>query len=898
MPFPFSTDELKTVLKTDTGFKNFVASLSQVQGEQIEKIILDDSILINAFNSLPSALRDRVTAIFNDIINVPREAMRLYDECRFFEARELLLKTIDLYTFHKGTSFETLEKATEFATSRLRALCYDLLGEVESVLGNTTKAGRYHHQAFQLAEEVGDQDTVVKALQGLGTYYLNSGDFEKGKEYCGQALDLITGQEDRWQIREKILTTLSVFFADIGEFDEALQYAGEAVDLCSQKEDIKTLPVCLNNLACIYMDAGELDLGVNALEDALVLVQQEKNLRHEALILNNLSMCCFRDAPSEEDIEWASSCIDKAFSNSIQIGSLSLQALSLGNKAFLYQAAGELNNAGKSFLDTIRIYRTIGSKADEATALTHLASHLRDHVGDMEGATQACRKAIEIIEGIRGGLKKESHRISYAAKEVDPYGLIVDCLLRLDRPDEALEYVERAKSRALLDFLAGKLIDSTPVESNPEAFQRAVLLLGEIDEIEKNLAAIQRKGELNDRIENERTTIHEYDGLSKSLLDERSQKERAFEQAFSELNKFDPDRASILMTSPIPKDQIEGLFDEGTLFLDLYQTEEGLHMFVVTPGGSVSVVSADVSPNEGMELVQGLVQALRDKTFQDVRSHEFIRWVRQPLAQLFDFLIAPLKPLINRFRRLIISPHLFWHYLPFQALYDGDRKKYLCDQIEVGYCPSASVLRLCRGKERTERKRALILSRNTGDLPHVDQEAELLAGAFYPNGRVLKGNGAHLGMVRESTTPYDVIHMACHGYFDHEQPFLSGIDIPVEESADRRTYLLDFYGLSFDCNLVTLSACNTGVSRFTSADELMGMSRGLFYAGAAAVMLSLWQVSDESTCYFMENFYWHYVKNRRTKTRALQLAMQAVKAKESYAHPYYWAPFVIMGDWR
>ena len=897
MPLPFSTDELKTILKTDTGFKNFIASLSQAQGEQIEKIVSDDSILINAFNSLPSTFRDRVTAVFNDIINIPNQAMRLYDQCRYFEARELLLKTIDLYTFHKNTT-DALNRATEFATSRLRALCYDLLGDVESVLGNTTKAGQYHHQALQLAEEVGDQDTVVKALQGLGTYYLKLGDFEKGKEYCQQALDLITGQEDRWQIRKKILTTLSVFFAGIGDFGEALQYAGEAVDLCTQKEDIKTLPVCLNNLACIYMEAGEPDLGVNALEDALVLVQQENNLRHEALILNNLSMCCFRGAPSEEDLEWASYCIDKAFSNSIQIGSLSLQALSLGNKAFVYQAAGELNDAKKSFLDAIKIYRTIGSKADEATALTNLASHLRDHVGDIEGASQACRKAIEIIEGIRGGLKKESHRVSYAAKEVDPYGLIVDCLLCLDRPDEALEYVERAKSRALLDFLAGKLIDRVSVESDPEAFQRAVLLLGEIDEIEKNLAAIQRKGELNDRMENERTTIHEYDGLSRSLLDKLSQKERAFEQAFSELNRFDPDSASILMVSPIPKDQIEGLAGEDTLFIELYQTDESLHVFVVTPGGSVSVVSTDVSPSEGMELVQGLIEALRDKTFPDVRSHEFIRQVRQPLASLFDLLIAPLRPLIDRFQRLIISPHLFWHYLPFQALYDRDKKKYLCDRIEVGYCPSASVLRLCQGKERTERERALILSRNTGDLPHVDQEAELLAGAFYPNGQMFKGDDAHLGRVRESATRYDVIHMACHGHFDHEQPFLSGIDIPAEESADRRTYLLDLYGLSLDCNLVTLSACDTGVSRFTSADELIGMSRGLFYAGAASVMLSLWQVSDESTCYFMENFYWHYVKNRQTKTMALQLAMQAVKAKEEYAHPYYWAPFVIMGDWR
>ena len=898
MEFPFSTDELKTVLKTDTGFKNFIASLPQGEGEQIEEIIFNESILTHALNSLPVAYRDQITEIFTDIINIPQEAMRLYHECRYFEARELLLKTIDLYAYPKRTFFVALEKAAEFGAKRLWALCYDLLGDVESVLGNPTKAGQYHHQAFQLAEEVGDLDTVVKALHGLGTYHLGLGDFEKGRAYCQQALDLITGQEDRWQIRKKILTTLSVFFAGVGEFDEALQYAEEAVDLCKQEKDIKTLPVCLNNLACICLEAEDLDPGVKALEHALEVAQKENDLRQEALILNNLAMCYLRRALSEEDLEWASSCIDKAFSNSIQIGSQSLQALSLGNKAFVYQAEGKLNDAKKSLLDAIKIYRTIGSKADEATALANLASHLRDYVGDIEGASQACRKAIHIIEGIRGGLKKESHRVSYADREVDPYELMVDCLLCLDRPDEALEYVERAKSRALLDFLAGKLIDRVAVESDPEAFQQAVILLGEIDELHKNLTAFQRKEEMNDGMEDERTTIHEYDGLSRSLLDKLSQKERAFEQAFSELNRLDPDRASILMVSPIPKEQIEGLVSEDTLFLEMYQTEESLHMFIVTPGGSVSVVSTDVSSDEGMELVQGLIEALRDKTFQDVRSHEFIRQIRRPLALLFDLLIAPLKPLIDRFRRLIISPHLFWHYLPFQALYDGDEKKYLCDRFEVGYCPSASVLRLCQGKERTERERALILSRNTGDLPHVDQEAELLAGAFYPNGRMFKGDEAHLGRVRESATRYDVIHMACHGHFDHEQPFLSGIDIPAEESADRRTYLLDLYGLSLDCNLVTLSACDTGVSRFTSADELIGMSRGLFYAGAAAVMLSLWQVSDESTCHLMENFYWHFAKNRQTKTRALQLAMQAVKAKEEYAHPYYWAPFVIMGDWR
>jgi len=95
--------------------------------------------------------------------------------------------------------------------------------------------------------------------------------------------------------------------------------------------------------------------------------------------------------------------------------------------------------------------------------------------------------------------------------------------------------------------------------------------------------------------------------------------------------------------------------------------------------------------------------------------------------------------------------------------------------------------------------------------------------------------------------------------------------------------------------MVTVSACDSGLNQFTSADELIGMNRGLFYAGSAAVMLSLWHVADESTCYFMENFYWHFARNRYIKTKSLQLAMQAVKAREEYAHPYYWATFVVMG---
>jgi|GEM_PF-4200476 len=901
MTLPFSTDELKDILKIDSGFNNILNSLPTQQAEQIRRFLTDDSILKNGLKSLPASYRDQALRILNDIVATPEKALRLYEQCRFFEARELLLKTIDLYTVQPSTSSEALHRSLEFVTKRLRALCYDLLGGVEHELGNTEKAGQYHQLALHLAEELEekDQDTIAKAKLGLGAYFLEAGDFEKGMEYCNEALAHIDGLQDRWHVRQKILTTLSVLCSDINkDLDEALEYAHQAVELCERGNDRKALPICLNNLACLYMELQALEPAINALENGLEVAQDEKELRQEALILNNIAMCFLRGSPSQDEVEKASLCVDKALSNSEEISSPRLEALSLRNLGFVHQMMGRVSEARKAFLNAIKIYRRIGSKANEAMAMVNLGWHLKDYVNDTEGACQACRKAIDIIEEIRCSLKKETHRIGYADRQTDPYELIVDCLLSLDRPAEALEYVERAKSRALLDFLSGKIMGQVAIESDSEAFIKAVSLLGEIDEIRKNLEAIDRKTETDARSEDERGGRYDSGDLSESLIQELSEKERVFKQAFSELNRVDPERASMLRVSPVRAKQIQMLLDEETVFLELYQSEERLRMFVVTHDNAVKSMTVDLSCYEAAESVWDMVTGLRQKNTLDIRSHEFIRGVRKPLTEFFDLLIVPLKPLIDQYQRLIISPHLFWHYFPFQALYDKKEGNYLCDQFELGYCPSGSTLHFCQQKDRVARDRSLILSRNDGDLPYADKEADLVAGPFSPNCRVLKGKLAHLGQVSAKAADYDVVHLACHGQFNHEQPFLSGIDIPPEESDERRTYLLDLFHLRLDCSIVTLSACDSGLSRFTSADELIGLSRGLFYAGAASVMLSLWQVADESTCYLMENFYWHFVKNRQAKTRALQLAMQAVKARTEYAHPYYWAPFVVMGDWR
>lgn len=898
MQFPFSKDDLKDVLASDTGFEKFLDSLPEQERNQLRELISNDSILVNALKFIPEPYREQINTILADIFSAPQEAKRLYEECRFFEARDLLHKTVNLYSNQNATSIKALDSAIEFGTKRVLALCHNLLGDVEWTLGNPARAFRHHQLALSLAEETGDLDTIVTSLQSLGTYYRETGDFEQGLAHYHKALELISGHRDRWRLQNKILTSLGILYSDIGQFDKAVEYSLQAVDLCTHSEDTRVLPSCLNNLACLYLEQNDFDLAIGTLEKGLEVMQSENDFRQNALILNNLAMCYLRRKPPGRDVAKARSFLDEALTISKKNGALSLQALSIGNIGFVHKEAGDFSEARQAFLNSVKIFRKIGAHSSEAMALTNLGQLLRDSLNDLEGASQACRKAIDIIEEIRGGFAKEIHRISYAGKEIEPYALMVGCLLDLGRPDQALEYVERSKSRALLDFLTRKLMEKEPSKPNSTEFQRAVAILGEIDEIRKSLEEICRKDEINDGMGGNRASRHNYENLTHSLLKDLATKESIFEEVFSELTSLDPERASMIRVRPPSVGEIHELFDKETLFLELYQTEEKLWVLIVSRDGPIDAVTVDLSFDEAMDTVLGLSAGIRDNSSLNVKSHEYIKKIRQPLARLFDLIVTPLQPFIRQYKQLIIAPHLFWHYFPFQALYDRDKKTYLCDQYEIGYSPSASVLQLCKLKNRTDRDHALIISRSNGVLPHVDEEADLLAAAFYPNGHVFKGRDAHLGHIQDRESAYHVIHLACHGEFHQVQPFLSGIDMPLAKTGRTWTYLIDFFQLRLDSSLVTLSACESGLSKFTSGDELIGMSRGLFYAGAASVMLSLWQVADESTCYLMENFYWHFVKNRQTKARALQLAMQAVKAREKYAHPYFWAPFVVLGDWR
>jgi CHAT domain-containing protein len=207
--------------------------------------------------------------------------------------------------------------------------------------------------------------------------------------------------------------------------------------------------------------------------------------------------------------------------------------------------------------------------------------------------------------------------------------------------------------------------------------------------------------------------------------------------------------------------------------------------------------------------------------------------------------------------------------------------------LSVSYAPSASIYVQCCQKQTNSSGSSLILGVPDPQTPSIYGELQQVA-TILPEARVFLGANASERVLRESGPQSRLIHIATHGVFRQDNPTFSGIRL-----GDAFLMLYDLYRLRLPVEQITLSGCSTGLNAVAAGDELMGLVRGLLYAGARALLLTLWDVNDKSTAEFMNAFYSRFFKHP-DRTLALQGAMQELRHR--YPHPYFWAPFVLVGD--
>jgi tetratricopeptide (TPR) repeat protein len=500
--------------------------------------------------------------------------------------------------------------------------------------------------------------------------------------------------------------------------------------------------------------------------------------------------------------------------------------------------------------------------------------------GNTELARQAYEQAFRKLEDLRSHLGKEELKIAFLKNKLAVYeGLVVTSLavsFGIRAQKEAFGYIEQAKSRSLADLIAFRA--SSISSREPKALSPA---MGEFRDLRQKLNWTYHQIEIEEL---------NPEGGSQGRIQQLRQLSRRYEdalvKAFSQVQSVDREFASLQNAKTVSVEELQRLLPENSLLLEYYTARNRFYVCMVSRKEFKILALGDVNGvREKLRLLQlqlakfrlgaDYIQPLEKRLLQATQAH---------LEELYTLLIAPIRDQLKA-EHLIIVPHAFLHYLPFHALSDGER--YLIDDFSVSYAPSSSIFAVCQEKPQPEGDGdTLVLAVPDARAPFIEEEARFVAASM-GNARLFMGPEATEEQLRVHGPQSRFIHIATHGYFRQDNPMFSSIRL-----GNSLLSLFDLYQLQFNAELVTLSGCGTGMNVVIGGDELIGLVRGLLYAGAQTLMVSLWEVHDQSTAEFMRDFYDGY-KSSANKANALRNAV--LKLKQKHRHPYYWAAFALVG---
>jgi CHAT domain-containing protein len=268
-------------------------------------------------------------------------------------------------------------------------------------------------------------------------------------------------------------------------------------------------------------------------------------------------------------------------------------------------------------------------------------------------------------------------------------------------------------------------------------------------------------------------------------------------------------------------------------------------------------------------------------------------------AKLYGWLVGPVLEKLVGCDTVVVVPWDVLYYVPFNALNpEGGDPLGAGKRVVVG--PSAGVYRYVEPKRAAGHERLVALGNPKTELiplKQAEQEVKTIQGQF-KKAQVYLTEKATETTVKTAIQGTDVVHFACHGMLNDRNPELSYLALTADAANDGRLEVHEVFGLDWKgVSLVTLSACSSGTGKLGAGNDIIGLTRGFMFAGAPSVLATLWEVDDESTRMFMEEFYKHYTVGK-SKPEAFQLAQAKLSEDPKWSHPYYWAPFVLWGDWK
>ena len=787
---------------------------------------------------------------------------------------------------------KSLELAAGIKDRAMVARLLNNIGGVYQSQGDYAQALDYYRKSLELAEELEEKGGMAALLANIGVLYSYQGNYAQALEYYRKSLKIAEEVGDEMLISNALDNMGIAHFLD-GDYAQALAYYGQSLKIAESVDDKRGVAITLGDMGEVYQAQGD---------NARALAHYQKSLKL---------------AEEVGDKEWAVEMLNK-------IGSL---YESQGNHAKVLELAGRSASMAVQigYLEGLWEARTAAGKAHRA-------------LNQPELSRQAFTDAINTIEKLRGHVAgNERDRQRFFENKLVPYSQMVALLIARNESTAALTYAERAKGRVLLDVLrTGRVRINKAMTAAEQARERklnsALVALNtqlsqqklEPDHDEKQIA------DLTARLE---TVRLEYESFQTSLY-----------AAHPEL------KVQRGETLPLTFDEASRMLpaDGKTALLEYVVADDNCFLFVLTKaaptgrGGAASlrIYTVNIKRRELTALVESFQKHLGERNLAFGSLAE----------RLYKMLLKPAEAELRGTDTLCIVPDGVLWQLPFQALKPTPRR-YLIEDRAIFYAPSLSTLRemLKPGKRvgesvavatpilaasRTDtrqllrvnsqsaptllavgnpllntrtvaRQRAVFADEELGALPEAEKEVKALRELYGGlHSRVYTGASAREESVKAEIGNYRIVHFATHGILDNRDPLYSHLMLSQETGASGEDGLLEareIMEMDLRAELVVLSACQTAGGRVGAGEGVIGMTWALFVAGSPTTLVSQWKVDTRSTSKLMVEFHGNLQRQRQQgsvvrKAEALRQAMLTLLRSEEYELPYYWAPFVLIGD--
>ena len=828
----------------------------------------------------------------------------------------------DIGEKHKALQFynQALPLTRAVKDRGVEAATLNNIGLIYSDLGENQKALQFYNQAKPLYRVVGDRNGEATILNNIGKVYSDLEENLKALEDYNQALSLFRAVENKGA-EASTLNNIGGIYLDLGKNQKALQYYNQALPLRRAVGDRGGEAITLNSIGEFYSEIGESNKALQNFKQALSLFRAVEHKGGEAIILNNIGVVYWRLRENQKALQY----YNEALPISRAVGDRSGEANTLWSLAKLERKQGNLQASLNRIKSAIAIIEDLrGTYTNQDLKTTYFATVqdyyklyidllMEQHKKNPSKGYDSIALHISERSRARGLIELLAQANATLSKNVNPKFIAEEKELQLKR---------QAQEKNLVKLINQKQPPKDTIKQTETEIQNI------INQQKQLKAKIRAQNPERDKITNpEPLKLSEIQQqldkdtvlLQYSLGEERSYLWLVTPNSLNsyelpkdeEIEKVAKEFHSELATNNLPIDSAQKL--SKMILAPVQDKLAGKRLVIVADGvlqqipfaaladpnnskNSTSIKTSNECRDVTCNVSRGglIPEPIPDKP--GVKNTNY-----QPLMLNHEIVNLPSASTIAIQREKIAKRNI----APKKIAILADPVYSSNDERITGKSTSYD-LNIDIELERLALKRsAKSLNRNGWiPLPNTKIEAQEILKLVSDESSVsaFSFDANYNWATNKNLNQFQILHFATHGFVNPEQPELSGIVLSLlnkdGEQIPGYLRLADLFEQDYPAELIVLSACQTGLGKNVSGEGIVGLTRGLMYAGASRVALSLWNVSDEGTSVLMQEFYKQMLQENKNPTQALRAAQRKLWANPDWRNPYYWAAFTLQGEWN